>query len=37
VYEPGGVSKLFEPLGVRDGFGQSQTTASQVRYVNEGT
>jgi HK97 family phage major capsid protein len=37
LYEPGVVSKLFEPLGVRDVFGQSQTTASQVRYVNEGT
>jgi len=36
-YEPGIVSRLFEPLGVRDVFGQSQTTASQVRYVNEGT
>ena len=36
-YEPGIVSKLFEPLGVRDVFGQSNTTASQVRYVVEGT
>jgi HK97 family phage major capsid protein len=36
-YEPGVVSKLFEPLGVAALFGQSQTTASQVRYVNEGT
>ena len=36
-YEPGVVSKLFEPLGVRDVFGQSTTTASQVRYVVEGT
>jgi HK97 family phage major capsid protein len=36
-YEPGIVSRLFEPLGVRDVFGQSTTTASQVRYVNEGT
>ena len=36
-YEPGVVSKLFEPLGVSDVFGQSQTSASQVRYVNEGT
>ena len=36
-YEPGVVSKLFEPLGVSDVFGQSQTNASQVRYVNEGT
>jgi Phage capsid family len=31
------VDKLFEPLGVRDVFGQSTTTASQVRYVVEGT
>jgi HK97 family phage major capsid protein len=37
LYEPGVVSKLFEPLGVRDVFGQSTTTASQVRYVVEGT
>jgi HK97 family phage major capsid protein len=37
LYQPGVVSKLFEPLGVRDVFGSSQTTASQVRYVNEGT
>jgi HK97 family phage major capsid protein len=36
-YEPGVVDKLFEPLGVRDVFGQSTTTASQVRYVVEGT
>jgi HK97 family phage major capsid protein len=36
-YEPGVVSKLFEPLGVSEVFGQSQTTASQIRYVNEGT
>ena len=36
-YEPGVVSRLFEPLGVRDVFGQSTTTASQVRYINEGT
>ena len=36
-YEPGIVSKLFEPLGVADLFGSSQTTGSQVRYVNEGT
>jgi HK97 family phage major capsid protein len=28
---------LLEPLGVADVFGQSQTSASQVRYVNEGT
>ena len=37
AYEPGIVSKLFEPPGVADVFGQSPTTASQVRYVNEGT
>ena len=36
-YQPGAVSKLLEPLGVADLFGVSQTTASQVRYVNEGT
>ena len=36
-YQPGVVDKLFEPLGVRDVFGQSTTTASQVRYVVEGT
>ena len=30
-------TKLFEPLGVRDVFGSSTTTASQVRYVVEGT
>jgi HK97 family phage major capsid protein len=34
-YQPGVVSKLLEPLGVADVFGQSQTTASQVRYVVE--
>jgi hypothetical protein len=37
LYQPGIVDKLFEPLGVRDVFGQSTTTASQVRYVVEGT
>lgn len=37
MYEPGIVSKLFEPLAVSDVFGQSTTSASQVRYVNEGT
>jgi HK97 family phage major capsid protein len=37
MYQPGVVDKLFEPLGVSDVFGQSTTTASQVRYVNEGT
>jgi HK97 family phage major capsid protein len=36
-YEPGVVSKLFESVRVRDILGQSQTTASQVRYVVEGT
>jgi hypothetical protein len=37
MYQPGVVDKLFEPLGVRDVFGQSTTTASQTRYVVEGT
>jgi HK97 family phage major capsid protein len=37
AYEPGIVSKLFEPLGVADVFGSSTTTASQIRYVVEGT
>ena len=37
MYESGVVSKLFEPLGVADVFGSSQTSASQVRYVNKGT
>jgi HK97 family phage major capsid protein len=37
MYQPGVVSKLFEPLGVADVFGQSTTTASQVRYAIEGT
>lgn len=37
AWEPGAVSKLFEPLGVADVFGQSQTAASQMRYVVEGT
>jgi HK97 family phage major capsid protein len=36
-YQPGIASKLFEPLGVSDLFGSSTTTASQVRYINEGT
>jgi HK97 family phage major capsid protein len=36
-YQPGVVSKLFEPLGVADLFGTSQTTGSQMRYVVEGT
>ena len=36
-YEPGVVDKLFEPLGVADVFGQSTVSASQVRYVVEGT
>jgi hypothetical protein len=36
-YQPGVVSKLLEPLGVADVFGQSQTTGSQVRYIVEGT
>ena len=37
MYQPGVVDKLFEPLGVRDVFGQTTTTASQVRYIVEGT
>jgi len=37
AYQPGVVSKLFEPLGVADVFAQSQTTGSQIRYVVEGT
>ena len=37
VYEPGVVSKLFEPVQLADLFATSQTTASQVRYVTEGT
>jgi HK97 family phage major capsid protein len=36
-YQPGAVTKLFEPVRVRDLLGQSQITASQVRYVLEGT
>ena len=36
-YQPGAVSKLFEPLGVAELFGSSQVTASQIRYVTEGT
>lgn len=36
-WEPGIVSRLFEPLGVSALFGTSQTTGSQVRYVTEGT
>jgi HK97 family phage major capsid protein len=36
-YDPGVVSKLFEPLGVADVFGSSVTTGSQIRYVVEGT
>src|SRR5215216_1946419 len=37
AYEPGVVSKLFEPIQLADLFATSQTTASQVRYVTEGT
>jgi HK97 family phage major capsid protein len=37
AYEPGVASKLFEPLGVADVFSSSVTTASQIRYVTEGT
>jgi HK97 family phage major capsid protein len=36
-YEQGIASKLFEPLGVADVFSSSVTTASQIRYVTEGT
>jgi hypothetical protein len=36
-YEPGVVQKLFEPLSVSSLFASSPTTASQIRYVNEGT
>jgi HK97 family phage major capsid protein len=36
-WQPVIVSKLLEPLGVADIFGQSTTTASQMRYVVEGT
>jgi len=37
-YEPGVVSRLFEPVGdVTAAFGASQTVASQVRYAIEGT
>jgi HK97 family phage major capsid protein len=36
-YEAGIVSKLFQPTGLADFFGQQQTTASHVRYVVEGT
>ena len=36
-YEAGVVSKLFQPLGVADLFGQSTINASQVRYAVEGT
>jgi HK97 family phage major capsid protein len=37
AYETGVVSKLFEPLGVADLFASSVTSASQIRYVTEGT
>jgi HK97 family phage major capsid protein len=33
----GVVSKLLEPIGVADVFGQAQTTSSSVRYMLEGT
>jgi HK97 family phage major capsid protein len=36
-YQPGVVDKLLEPLGMADVFGQSTVSASQVRYVVEGT
>jgi HK97 family phage major capsid protein len=34
---PGVVSKLLEPVGVANVFGQAQTTSSSVRYMLEGT
>jgi hypothetical protein len=37
VYQPGVVSKLVEPLGVADVFGQSQVTGREIRYAIEGT
>ena len=37
AYQPGIVSKLFEELSVQDVFGQSPTSASQMRYIVEGT
>jgi HK97 family phage major capsid protein len=37
AYQAGVVEKLFEPLGVADVFATSNVTASQVRYVVEGT
>jgi HK97 family phage major capsid protein len=36
-YEQGVVSRLFEPLSFAQLLPSSQTSASQVRYVNEGT
>ena len=36
-YDPGIVSKLFEPLAVQDVFATAATSASQMRYVVEGT
>jgi HK97 family phage major capsid protein len=36
-YQPGIVSKLFQPLGLADYFGQATTTSSHYRYAVEGT
>jgi HK97 family phage major capsid protein len=36
-YQPGIVSKLFQPIGLSDYFGQATTGASHYRYVVEGT
>jgi HK97 family phage major capsid protein len=36
-YQAGIVSKLFQPIGLADYFGQAPTTSSHYRYVQEGT
>jgi HK97 family phage major capsid protein len=36
-YQPGIVSKLFQPIGLSDYFGQTTTTSSHFRYAVEGT
>lgn len=36
-YQAGIVSKLFQPIGLADYFGQATTTSSHYRYVVEGT
>ena len=36
-YQPGIVSKLFQPVGLADYFGQETTTSSHWRYALEGT